>query len=230
MKRKRLITTITAVVLLGAFAVFFTLAYLTSTDTVTNRLSGNNLDILLLEENYKALEARNIVPNQEVSKDPCVLNNSDFDVIVFLEIQSPKYSVQTDPNESSALQELFNYYSNDENAEKFPNEDSENTYNSNWAYFEFKTETDDYVTYLFGYSIKLASGETTETLFDKVKLINYIDGSPRPTSEDIVINAYAVQADDLIDADGNEIEINDTIDVDTLKNIYEIYIKEPEAD
>lgn len=94
--KKRILLTTASVVLLGAFAVGGMLAYLTDTDEVTNTFTVGNVLIDLTEPNYPGNDkTTDIVPNQEIKKDPKVTNTGKNDAIVFMKVTVPVKSVAT---------------------------------------------------------------------------------------------------------------------------------------
>ena len=76
---------------LAVFAVGGTLAYLTdTTQTETNTFTFGKVDIELTEPNYDATVAADIVPGQEVTKDPTIKVTSDSkNAFVFAKVTIP---------------------------------------------------------------------------------------------------------------------------------------------
>ena len=83
MSRKKLI--ITAIVLALVLAIGGILAYFTDVDTKINKFTMGNVDIEVLEPSWPGEEGvKDIVPNQEVNKDPQVKNKGSNDIYAFV--------------------------------------------------------------------------------------------------------------------------------------------------
>ncbi|MGN0633286.1 MAG: TasA family protein [Oscillospiraceae bacterium] len=93
--KRRLILTSAAVLMIGAAAVGGMLAYLTDKDEVTNTFTVGEVKIDLTEPNYNLDNAKDIVPNQTITKDPTVTNTGKNDAIVFLKVTVPVKNVAT---------------------------------------------------------------------------------------------------------------------------------------
>lgn len=76
MKKKKLVSMLMAVVLVGAIGVGATLAYFTDKEAKTNVITMGHVDIDLDEPNYEGDEENNevkdIVPGQTIVKDPTI--------------------------------------------------------------------------------------------------------------------------------------------------------------
>jgi len=73
-------------------AVGGTLAFLTDTEEVTNVFTAGDVAGELLEPNYPgndSEEVQDTVPNEEIAKDPKVIDTSISDAIVFMTLDSP---------------------------------------------------------------------------------------------------------------------------------------------
>ena len=207
-----------------------TIAYFTDKTEVENVFTFGDVDIIPREPNFPPNDPPK-TPNEETPKDPMIANTGSQAAIVFMEIQIPiEDTILVDANgglnaqyfdkngavdkTKMTAEELFWFYS-DAAATKAV---GENTYNSKWVLLS-KTEgktAGEYTTYLFGYSKVLAASDepftgssdinefpNTESLFDRVKIKNYLEGTLDITKTyNIVINSYAVQAAYLSDEDG----------------------------
>ena len=95
-------------------------------------------------------------------------------------------------------------------------------------------------TYVFGYNKrliptgnadakledKLAEGSVTTSLFDKVQIKNIIENEVEPGAvKKIQVETFSIQADNIVN-DKGAIDTSGTIDHDTLKEIYDIYIRQ----
>jgi len=127
-------------------------------------------------------------------------------------------------------------------------EDVANHWNDNWIELEEEEEGKDhsgeYRTYVFGYKHRLHGtksvventydgasvntdatiGETTIPLFTKVQLKNFLEGEiPSGEIENITVQAYAIQADNIL-ADGGVVATTGDISKDSLSKIYKAYV------
>ncbi len=109
-------------------------------------------------------------------------------------------------------------------------------YNKNWYLIE-KKETDKANTYVFAYNKALPSENNaalqtdtqSEAIFDSVKLAYFVEDEEMYKSPDTIsVNAYAIQADNLLDSgDLVTSELNkDSPEVWQLKRIYEYFSKQ----
>lgn len=82
----------------------------------------------------------------------------------------------------------------------------------------------DIRTYVFGYNKRIEEGEKTTTLFDKVQIKNIVENEIEPGAvKNIEVETYSIQADNIVNAEGS-IDTTGTLDHDTLKEIYDIYV------
>jgi len=94
MKKRNLAKAVAACALVGALAVGAsgTLAYLTDSETATNVFTVGEVKIDLEEPNYPGNDSddvKELVPNEEVKKDPQIENTSINDAIVYLKMSVP---------------------------------------------------------------------------------------------------------------------------------------------
>lgn len=99
MNKKKVIATVTACGLVAAMSVGGALAYLTDNEAHTNvvQMSGN-IRIDLVEEHWDTTDtdsdgvpdkSEKVVPNQEINKDPKVINTGENPTFVFLRMTVP---------------------------------------------------------------------------------------------------------------------------------------------
>lgn len=172
--------------LIGVLAVGGMAAYFTDTDTKTNTFTVGNVDIVLTEPSFpESGRVENIVPNQVIAKDPTVtLQNGSNSAYAFIEIVVPKH---TDG------QELFDLIKADGSV----------GINTGWTLVTETTGTDTN-TRVYAYNTELtqSSNETTP-LFSSVR---FKEGWTDISGEkNIVVNAYAIQKDNLGTEDKGEI-------------------------
>ena len=93
------------------------------------------------------------------------------------------------------------------------------------------TEDKSFTTYVYAYKIPLKKGETTEALFDAVRLKNVIEGyseiSHISTKDEypVIVNGYAIQASDVYGEDGTDVTLGDVSEADLLR-MYDVYINQ----
>ena len=219
--------------LVGLLALGGTVAYLTDSDTATNKFQvagqtddGDNVGGSVEESKWDDEDDHTIQPNEEMDKNP-VVKAGEIDSVVFMELKSPMYEVTavaddgTKDAEGAKLQEIF-YFKDEADAVGT----HANNFDSNWILLSEEQKEENGVTYnvrLFGYGKVLTeeAGET-EALFDKVQLKNILEGEIDAEESDVIVNSYAIQADNLLDESGNAIDTS-ALDADKLNAIYTIY-------
>lgn len=214
------------------FAVSGITAYLTSTDTVTNTFTVGEVTIDTLEPNYPGNgsdEVTDMVPRQEVKKDPQIKNTGKNRIAAFIRVDIPVENVITsdeDGNRQEAQnRELFDYRTND------------GTYNSiheEWiplatTYYNNDDEVPaiadaNKVSRLYGYYQVVEEGYVTKPIFDVVRLINVIEGQIDNTVQDIKITSYAIQADNIEGL--TEAFTTGTFTEDDLAKVWDVYFNQ----
>lgn len=189
----------------GVFMVSGIRAYLTSTDTVTNTFTVGKVTIDTQEPNYPGNgsdETIDMVPREEVKKDPQIKNTGKNRTVVFLRVDIPIKNVITATEDGHRLpqqnRELFDYRTTDGNF---------NSTHREWHLIDttyLKDENTvagindaDTVSRLYGWHQVLEEGYTTKPIFDVVRLINVIEGQLDDSTQNIVITSYAIQADNI---------------------------------
>ena len=231
--------------MLGAVAVGGTLAYLTDNETATNTITVGDVKVDLIEPTWPGNDSNDVklvVPTEEVTKDPQVLNSGTSEAIVFMTVEVPKAAVGTIDIDGT------NYVEADDNAKKevvyFKLADSlqtdlENDFNDGvddattitgdpngtWIQLDHITTEEDKNTYLFAYNVALPAGKQTEPLFQKIQLINAVNDSDFAVDgASIGVTAYAIQSTNI---NGKEtINMSSTTD---LKAVYDILVKQEKA-
>ena len=85
-------------------------------------------------------------------------------------------------------------------------------------------QTEGQRVYVFGYNKTVAPGTKTEPLFDVVQLKNFIEGEiANTTALDIKIEAFAIQADDIIGSDQQYANLNSTAEANKKTLLTTIY-------
>ena len=81
-------------------------------------------------------------------------------------------------------------------------------------------------TYVFGYKNVIGAKETTDALFNKVQLKNFMEAEIDTADKlDIEIEAYAIQADNIVNGQ-NKIDVSGELSVDTLNTIYDTFVNQ----
>ena len=200
-KTKTILCTAAIVGVVGVSGIF---AYLTDTDTASNKFTVGQVKIDLQEPTWDEADdtdndgipdyAEDIVPNATIAKDPQVKNVGKNDAYIYLKVTVPAKSVITAEEDGTRANggvaqatQLFSY-----------------TPNANWTEITSKkaTNTNDAgevesYTYVYYYNTKVAPEATTTTLFDEVKFANVIEEQIDLSEQQIDIEAYAIQADNL---------------------------------
>lgn len=189
-RRRKAAALLTCAVLAGTAAAGGISAYFTDNDTATNTFTVGKVSLDLEEPNWVPPE--NITPEQEMKKDPQILNSGINSEFVFLEVSVPYKNVVTansDGTKNPAVEhELFTY-----------------SVNKGWTEIGSgrKDEGNKTVTHLYVYGTEeactaLGKDETTPTLFDTVRFINAVEGQGlEETTQHIVLNAYGIQSTDI---------------------------------
>ena len=213
--KKQLILSIAACAMALSMAVGGTMAYMTDSETVTNTVTVGKVKIALSEPNYPGNESdqvKDLVPNEIVKKDPQVQNTGINDAIIYLKVEVPKADVTVAESSGTRgekkVQEIFtlkNLKTGDDGT---------------WMEIRKDDSATDKCVYIFAYKTKLAKDATTTPLFDEVQLKNVLEREIDATTQDIKINAYAIQADNILDVDTT------TLDQTTLGKVYDIYVNQ----
>lgn len=179
-----IVIAIIAVMLIGS-----AMAYFTDKDNAVNSFTVGNISVEVQEPGWNPDDAKNIVPNQVIAKDPLIYNDGANPAYVFMQVKVPAASVETANDDGSrnaaAKQDLFTYTAND-----------------NWKLLK-KTAAADSSTYIYAYvgadgNMKsLEAGAKTNALFDNVKFINVIEGQLDGKNLSIDIDVMGIQSDNI---------------------------------
>ena len=214
MSRKKLI--ITAIILVLVLAIGGILAYFTDVQTKTNKFKMGTVEIEVTEPSWPGDENTpvDIVPEQEIAKDPTVTNKGDGEVYAFAEVTIPCETVKIGDATTATLTELFTLLHNvtDDTTGEVTKESG---INPAWAQVGTKTavydETDDTkivgYTYVYAYGTAtkltgLTKNESTPPVFDYVKFADVTEDSATTNSIqgsnfEVVVSGYGIQADGL---------------------------------
>ena len=172
-------------------------AYFTDTDSSTNTFTVGKVTIEHHEDKWDEVpedDKEDITPNKEFDKDPAIENTGDNAAYVFQTVQVPCKEIITANLDGTrnprTLTDLFSY-----------------SVNSGWTLMttedvkEGQTVVAHKYTYVYGsasHCTALDAGQTTPTLFDKVKFCNAVEEQGiEDTVQSIQINAYAIQTENL---------------------------------
>ena len=222
MSRKKLI--ITAIILALVLAIGGILAYFTDVETKQNKFKTGKVDIEVTEPGWPVNpdgtpKTVDIVPGQEVAKDPIITNNGDGIVYAFAEVTIPKMNVKLVGADSAAVTELFKLL-------KITNTTTGTTAegtNDGWVKLDSKTEQiaatgtePAKVKYVYAYATKsgdvvtltelAATQSTAKPVFDKVKFVDVDEDSNTPANDsvqdknfEVVVTGLGIQKDGLPD-------------------------------
>ena len=179
MNKKKALTTMAACGLVAALGVGGTMAYLTDSEQTTNTFTIGKVKIDVQEPGWDTTDKNNnnipdkaedVVPNQELAKNPLIENTGSNSAVVFLKVTVPtKYVTQvaddgTVSKDGRKSQEIF-YFKDVADAQN----QERNNFDANWQELVDEevqdtgaTASKDGVrTYVFGYKTKLL----TEDIF-----------------------------------------------------------------
>lgn len=201
---KKTLTVIIALVLVVVMSVAGTVAYLTSSDTVTNTFSVGNVQIKLDEAkanldgtpvaNADRVKANNykLLPGHTYNKDPMVTvlkgSESSYIKMTVTFTKAAELDAIFAPN-GADMTSIFNGYDS-----------------ANWIYKgNTKNAADNTRTYEFWYKEAVAAPDgnvALDALFDSITVPGSITNEQLKTIEGmtITVNAYAIQADGFTDA------------------------------
>ena len=203
LRKKILLLGLTAAVGCSTFGL--TMAYMSDKDQTTNVITVGDVTVDLTETNWKPETGVNILPRTEVAKNPEVTNTGSVDAWIFLKVKSPKKNIITVDNKTkrkkpAADVELFSF-----------------TPSSKWELVS-KTDKGSEVEYVYGYKDIVKTKEKTQSLFDSVTMVNYLEGSiDKKEKLTLPVEAMAVQWN------------VDKADVG-LKKIYNYYLSQDKYD
>lgn len=186
--------TVIALTLVACLMVAGISAYFTDADTTTNTFTVGKISLDLQEPDWTP--PVNIIPEQEIQKDPQIKNDGLNEEYVFMEVIVPYARVvvanEDGTKNAAADTELFSYDVND-------------------AWVEIGTAKKDTtaktVTHLYAYGSStamtaLAKDATTPALFEYVRFANVVeDQDLEATTLEVVVNAYGIQTTNINDAD-----------------------------
>ena len=239
MKTKKWQRTTLAALLLGAalgISAGAVNAYFTSGEGTRNTFTTGQVKISLNELSWKPQDGKNLVARETVKKDPRITNTGSNDAYVFMTVQVPVRTVTmyTDTGRKEDYPETTELFElKKKTGTGYETLSSENS--GNWVELTERTtpgtEDKSFTTYVYAYKVPLKKGETTEALFDAVRLKNVIEGyseiSHISTKDEypVIVNGYAIQASDVYGADGTDVTLGDVSEAELLR-MYDVYINQ----
>ena len=222
--------TTAACVLVGALGIGGTIAYMTDNEATTNTFTVGKIDVDLTEPNYPGNDSpnvKNLVPNQELQKDPKVTNVGVNDAIVFMSVEVPVKDVTVvgadGTKGAKEKTELFWFKDTADTQGTYANH-----FSDQWMELTSKGEKDlatgDTNTYVFAYKTAVTKDAATDSLFDKIQLKNVIENEVTAGEvQNVVVNTYAIQASEVLE--GNT-DLTDALSEENLGKIYDIYFNQ----
>ena len=216
--KKQLLRALIACGLVVSVAAGGTVAYLTDAETATNTFTVGKVKIDLEEPGYPGNdsdEVKNIIPNQEIVKDPQIENTGNNDALVFIRVEIPQetFTDEDDGTGEQKKQDLFQLKG----------------VSDQWALLRTETVAGEdgkaKTSYVYGYKKTLGKDATTDKLFQKVQMKNAVESDLSGNVEDIIVTACAIQATDIPDvnltpgSDGN-------LSNDALDQVYTIFLNQ----
>ena len=220
---KRVILAVVGFAIVLAMAIGGTALYLTDNDSATNTVNVGDVKVDLTEPNWEDTE--DVVPNQELAKDPQVTNTGVNDAIVFMTLEVPVANITVTADDGTkgtkTNSELFWFKDSTDGASTHAN-----NFDSNWAHLDTRdtgaTLTGATRTYVFAYKTAVAKDETTTPLFDKIQVKNFIENEiAAGATEQIQLKTYAIQASNILE---NNVDLTGTLSNANLTKIYDVYV------
>lgn len=221
----------TACALIGAMAVGGTFAYLTDSEGSVNTFTIGKVQIDLEEPNWHPEDTEDIIPNEVIKKDPKVENTGTNLAYVFAEVKIPARSIVLAGSDGTRKEEgvhdLFTYgtVTMDGDREVY----TPGGLNEGWSLIQSRVASGEgYSTYLFGHHRPIGKGESTLTVFDRVKFANLVEGQLDSQDVDIPVKAYAIQAGTSADGvtstiDGVTIADASSLTREELLGVYTVF-------
>lgn len=197
---KLLVIVLTMVFALGVAGIS---AYFTDADTATNTFTIGDISLDLQEPGWDPTpenpddpdvpgDPNDVTPNEEIEKDPQILNDGENDMYVFLKVEMPYAELVTanadGTKNDAAWMEMFTYEINDgwvKVGETVIDKDA-------------GTSTQVYAYAVDDELVALVPEQRTVALFDSVTFQNVVEDQGLEGSvEEIVITAYGIQTSNI---------------------------------
>lgn len=214
-RSERIRTAALACSLIAALSVGSAAAYFTDTKETTNTFSVGKVSIELTEPNWNEEEAQDIIPDQEIPKDPVITNDGINDAFIFAKVRVPIAEIVTAEEDGSkneaAVTQLFRYETDPNWTLVTENVDGGTNLTIQNRTGEYGILDNEHVEYIYAYTgpdsstMQAVSAQgKTENLFPAVKFVNAVEnqGLEEQTAH-IVVTGYAIQADFIQNGDGS---------------------------
>ena len=203
---------IIAVGMIMVLALASIAAYFTATDDATNTFTVGKIDIQQLEPNWEPPE--DIVPNQEIQKDPQIKNTGENDAYLLEVVRVPHKNIVTSNTTTgeraaaAAKTQLFQLNKTKDSAGANVWTGTDTYHDEAWTLIATDpagSDTANYVTYVFAYATggamtPVAKDATTTPVFESVTFANAVsDQGLEDQSYDIKVNAFGIQKDFIKD-------------------------------
>lgn len=97
-KSLAVIASVTALVVISS-----TMAFFSSNDNTTNKFIGTRFDISLTETKWDAEQAKEVIPGQELDKNPQITNKEQTEGYVFLRVTVPCDTQMVDNDDGTPM-------------------------------------------------------------------------------------------------------------------------------
>ena len=194
-----------------------TMAFFTSSDETTNKFIGSRFDIVLFETKWDPEKAKDVVPGDELDKNPQVYNAERTSGYVYLRVTVPCDSQMVDNDDGTAkgtvgdgvpMYKFMVAHGTDPQTYAVNTEFSpKQAANSDWQlvtidnpnYTRYDREKQQYI-YVYAYAsggelTMLRKGDLTTPLFDKIRLWNFNEDFDPEKSHNVLVEAFGIQAD-----------------------------------
>ncbi len=190
-------------------------AYFTNSDTVTNVFPSSALRIQVIEPHW--IDSPTIVPNQQVDKDPYIVNTDETPAYVFMQVTVPTRKVTVEKREEDAQKgtrivtenvPLFHFHTQNSSYSDAELLTSLQDHNAGWYPMPgYPTQQSDSLTYLYAWTgsnqdntmaVLEPDQKTDSPLFDQVLFCNAREDEQIPGSiQKIRIEVYGIQTEYL---------------------------------
>ena len=179
-RKKKIICGIAGAAALAAVMIGGTYAYLTDFDTASNEFTVGKVDIDIEEPNWDPEDHKELLPTQEINKDPMITNKGSNEAYVYMEVSVPIRNVITSDAAGNRIDaaetELFSFHPDDKN----------------WTRIDSYVKGTDKV-YIFSYNEILKPSEKTTPLFQTMTFANVVEGQIDGQTFLVPVRAYAIQ-------------------------------------
>ena len=197
-KSLAVIASVTALVVISS-----TMAFFSSNDNTTNKFIGTRFDISLTETKWDAEQAKEVIPGQELDKNPQITNKEQTEQ-VSLTLVTPMDSALTNvPMYKFMISAGTNPETYLSDTEFSPKQKVHSHWKliddsgSNYTYFNSEEQQ---LVYVYAYAegdtlTPLRKNEITEPLFDKLRLWNFNEQFDPLKSHNVRVEALGIQTD-----------------------------------